>query len=416
MIRSLPLVALALAVAVVIVDARIVVGGSTWDDLAYHTVIAPPRFAAARAVTRGELPGWWDGAGFGVPLWGFESSHGAATPAIWLATGPRALDLILVLHVLWLAFGVALWARRAGASDLGAIVGGVLVATTGVVASAAVRGALPALAHLPWIGWAATALASASTAPARARSAALVGVFVAAIALAGQLGLVIDAALLAVLVGARRGTTGMLVLAIAAGLAIGALVWIPALLVHGAGARVAGIPPGRFLELLVPGSFGSSASDRAVTSIAGVAGWAPSLYLGAPLVALAAIPRPDRRIAIAMIALGVLALVVDRGGWPAWLGAPELHVGALAAIAAVSAAHGLDAFVAGERRARIVMIGGIGITMLALAGVVGVAINARSIETIVFETGVGLACVIGAVLLFRSSTHVPRGCCRWCSR
>ncbi len=160
--------------------------------------------------------------------------------------------------------------------------------------------------------------------------------FVAAIALAGQLGLVIDAALLAALVGARRGTTGMLVLAIAAGLAIGALVWIPALLVHGgAGARVAGIPPGRLLELLVPGSFGSSASDRTVTSIAGVAGWAPSLYLGAPLVALAAIPRPDRRIAIAMIACGMLALVVGRGGWPAWLGAPELHVGALATVAAV---------------------------------------------------------------------------------
>src|SRR5438445_10134932 len=63
--RSLPLVALALAVAVLVVEARIVVGGKTWDDVRYHTEVAPPRLAAASAVLRGEPPAWWDGPGLG---------------------------------------------------------------------------------------------------------------------------------------------------------------------------------------------------------------------------------------------------------------------------------------------------------------------------------------------------------------
>jgi len=47
--RSLPLVALALAVAVLVVQARVIAGGKTWDDVRYHTEIAPPRLAAACA-------------------------------------------------------------------------------------------------------------------------------------------------------------------------------------------------------------------------------------------------------------------------------------------------------------------------------------------------------------------------------
>ena len=402
--RSLPALALALAIAVVIIDARILVGGDTWDDIAYHTEVAPPRIAAAQAVVHGELPGWWDGTGFGVPLWA-EPSHGAATPTCWLATGPRALDLLLVLHVLWLALGVALWARRAGASELGAIVGAVLVASTGVVASAAIRGALPAIAHLPWIGWAASSAAAATTRSARARAAVFAGAFIGAVALAGQLGVIVDAIAIACVFGARRDTGWTLGAGIAGGLAIGALLWIPAMLVHGAGAHVAGMPPARLLELVVPGSFGSRDAAHAVTAIAGGSAWAPILYRGAPLLALAAVPRLDRRVAGALAGFVLLSLIVGRGGWPAWLGAPELHLAAFAVIAGVQAARGLDAFVAGERRARIAMVGGVVVAIVALAAVVGLAGNARAFETIVIDTGLGLGCASAAILLFRTGAR-----------
>src|SRR5689334_24610555 len=118
---------MAMAVAVMVLQARVVVGGKTWDDLRYHIEIAPPRIAAATQVMAGTLPAWWDGAGLGVPLLA-EPSHGAAYPPSWVATTPHALDLVNVLHLFWLALGVAVWARR-GSSDLGALVAGLLAAT-----------------------------------------------------------------------------------------------------------------------------------------------------------------------------------------------------------------------------------------------------------------------------------------------
>jgi hypothetical protein len=113
--RSLPLIVLVLVTVVLVFEARIVLGGKTWDDTRYHTEIASSRLAAAEAVLGGEVPGWWDGTGFGVPLVA-EPSHGAAYPLVWLAASPHALDLVWILHVLWLALGVALWSRSRGAS------------------------------------------------------------------------------------------------------------------------------------------------------------------------------------------------------------------------------------------------------------------------------------------------------------
>src|SRR5439155_815246 len=57
------------------------------------------------------------------------------------------LDLVWIAHLVWLAFGVALWARRLGAGDLGAGGAGLLAATAGIL----VGPALPGIAHLPWL-------------------------------------------------------------------------------------------------------------------------------------------------------------------------------------------------------------------------------------------------------------------------
>src|SRR5262245_57674024 len=123
-----------------VVFAPIVLGGRTWSDLTYHVDVAPPRLAAAETVQSGELPTWWNGTALGGPRLA-EPSHGAAYPLVWLATTPQLLDLLWVAHLLWCALGVALWARRLRASELGAVVAGVLVATSGIMMSAALRGA-----------------------------------------------------------------------------------------------------------------------------------------------------------------------------------------------------------------------------------------------------------------------------------
>lgn len=400
------LVALVLVAIALVVFAPLVLGGKTWDDTRYHTEIAPPRIAAADAVLGGQLPAWWEGSGLGVPLLG-EPSHGAAYPLGWIAATPHALDLVLILHALWCALGIALWARRLGASELGALVAAVLAMASGIVASAALRGALPALAHLPWIGLAASHVAAAPSRQGRARWTAALAILVGLVGLAGQLAVLVQALALATVVLVRRWP--WLVTATAAGLAIASVQWLPALFVLGgsAGASHHALDLVRVVELVVP-----LRSD---------AGWFPSLYIGAPLLALAVLARPRARLAILAIVLAALAIACGRGGWPHWLGAPELHVAALALVAAAHAGAGFDVLLAGERRAYVALGGAavaIGIALAALAGLgdrfaPDVASAGGMIDRARISGGLALACTAGALLaawrLHPSARHIdPR--------
>jgi len=453
--RSLPLVALALGVAVLVVQIRVIAGGQTWDDVRYHTEIAPPRLAAAAAVQRGEIPAWWDGSGLGVALAG-EPRHGALYPPGWLAATPRALDLVVVVHLAWATLGVAVWARRR-ASDHAALVAGVLVATTGLLTSAGLRGALPALAHLPWLAVAAAWLARAETRRARSRAACAIAGLIGAIALVGELAVLVDALAIALVFGLERGLERGLELergqpgelglgrgqpgelgfergrpgelglgrpgalglgigrgrpgarwlaaALGAGLALGALQWLPAVLQLplGSPTEIAGLPLARLVELLVPGGFGGGAPDSAIPAIAGAAPWAPSLFVGAPLLALAAVRAPPRRVLAVLGGLAAAALIAGRGGWPAWLGAPELHLAALVLILAASAADGVDALALGRRRAVLALGFGAGLAALALAALAVLGAQHRELAPAVgralLDGGLGVACAAGAAVL-----------------
>ncbi|MDB4961605.1 MAG: hypothetical protein JWP01_1604 [Myxococcales bacterium] len=422
--RSLPLVALALAVAVIVVHAHVVIGGTTWDDVRYHTEIAPPRLHAAASVQGGELPAWWDGTGLGVSL-AAEPSHGALYPPIWIASTPRLLDLVLLLHLLWAALGVAVWARRrtppatTGVSDPAALVAGLLIATTGILESTALRGALPALAHLPWLGAAAAWLAEATARRARAevpadadvarrdqaRAAAAIAVLLGLVGLVGQLAVLVDAIVLVVVIAGRRSTVRWLAAALAGGLAIAAAQWIPALLQlgRGAGSEVTGLPLSRLIELIVPGSFGTTDPDRAITALAGTTPWAPSVFVGAPLLALAAVRTPSRRVLGVLATFAVLALGVGRGGWPGWLGAPELHLAALVIVLAANAGAGLDALAAGQRRAVLALAVAAGCSAVALAALAALRGKhpeaAPAIDRALLNGGLGLICMIAAIAL-----------------
>ncbi|HVV86921.1 MAG TPA: hypothetical protein VHE35_27975, partial [Kofleriaceae bacterium] len=76
--------ALALAMVLALAFAAVLSGGRTFADTGWIGAVGPARAAAGHAVARGTLPGWWDGAGFGVPLVA-DASHGALYPPTWLA-------------------------------------------------------------------------------------------------------------------------------------------------------------------------------------------------------------------------------------------------------------------------------------------------------------------------------------------
>jgi len=407
--RTLRLAALVL-VGVLVIHVRLLAGGDTWDDPRYHAEIAPPRLAAADAVLAGELPAWWEGSGLGVPL-AAEPMHGAMYPPTWIAATPRALDLVGILHAAWAALGIALWARRRWqprgevASEPAAVVVAVLAVGSGLVASLAMRGALVGIAHLPWIGLATAALVDAPDRAARARATVLLGVTLGLVALSGVLAALVDALAIALVLGARRRTLAPLAIAIAGGLAIGLAQWLPAILQlgAGAGAEVGGISPGRLVELIVPGSFGAGDPERAIAAVAGERPWAPSLFVGAGLLALAAVRTPSARVRGLLVGLAALALVAGRGGWPAWTGAPEVHLAALVVVLAAHAAGGIDALLDGERRALLAVTVGVACSAVALGAFA--ALRARNpavvpaIDRALLDGGIGLGCLAIALVV-----------------
>lgn len=408
MTRSPWLIAIALVVVVFATQARVVIGGATWDDATYQTEIVPPRLAAASAIHHGAWPGWWEGASFGVPL-AAEPSHGAAYPPLWIAATPRTLDLVMVLHIAWLALGVALWARRRGASDLGGLAAGILIATTGLVTSAALRGALPALAHLPWLGWAASRLAAAESPRAARRDAAILAALIGLVGVAGQFAVLLDAIAFAITFGYAKRTRIYLALGLAGGLAIACAQWWPAWHLHAAGAEMAGLSPARLVELVVPASFGSLDPALGLPALAS-AGF-PSLFVGAALFGLALVPVERTRRGFGL-ALGLIlaTFVVGRGGWPAWLGAPELHLAAFVVLAAVRAADGVDRFIAAEKRALVVLAIVAGVAAIVTWCMVALRDSAGASDAVIWRAviagAIGAGVILGAVALARLAANL----------
>jgi hypothetical protein len=346
-----PRLALALTIAVIVICARIVVGGQTWDDVAYHTEVAPPRLAAAAQLVHGTLPGWWDGAGLGVPLLA-EPSHGAAYPLVWLARSPRALDWLIVLHLAWAALGIAIWARRRGAGELTALAAGLFVVTSGAVIGAGLRGALFGIAHLPWIAWSAEAVRER-------RASVVLGASLGLVALSGQLAILVDAVVLA-LVLARP--SWRLAAALGAGLLVGALQWVPVLATLGTTA-------------------GSHYRSLAVHALAGVV--APSsLYIGASVLVLAVLAVLGGSWRLGVVTAVALALAAMH------VGAPELQLAVIAVIAAGASAPVLDQLTEGQRRPRLALLAGAVLTIVALG---------FSDDRARVHGGIGVACTLAAV-------------------
>jgi hypothetical protein len=372
--------AVVLAAAVIVVHAPVLVGGQTWADPAHLGELVPSRLAAAEQVARGEVPAWWSGTGLGVPL-AAAPHHGALYPPHWLpGLAPGAamalLDLILLVHAWCAALGVAIWSRRLGANDVGAVAAGAAFAASGVVGAALVSGAIVALAYLPWIGWAADRVAMAAGARARIRAALALALPLGLVALTGELAIAIDAAVLAVLMTMARARQPALALAataaaIAGGALLGGAQLVPAVLhLTGDVASAAPIDSPVWLGVVVPG--------------------AGAPFLGMPILALAAVAGvvAERRVGAAALGLAALGVLAAKA-WPhtGLAGDPSLHVAAASAAAAALAGAGFT--VLSEDRPD-------GLTLALLGGaIVLVAIAAASAP----GTGAVIAVVAGAVAL-----------------
>ncbi|HEY0254983.1 MAG TPA: hypothetical protein VGC41_25830, partial [Kofleriaceae bacterium] len=349
------------------------------------------------------FPAWLDGTGLGVPL-AAEPSHGAATPAVWLGSSPWRLDVTMILHLAWFAIGVAMLARRRGSSDLGAVVAGVLVATSGLLASAALRGALPALAHLPWIAVVAMGLREAELRRDAARDASLLAVLLGLVGLAGNATALIDALVIAVVLGRARRTALYLATGCIAGTAIACAQWVPALSLAVAGGEGNGVAFWRLFELIVPGSFGSQDPAHGVAAM--MSPGYPSLFVGAAMLGLAGIPKQgDRSISI-LCAVMVIMGVVQRAV-PASFGGAETHLVVAVMFVAARAARGVDGFVANEKRATVALVIAAGITALATFGMVALRDSGSGpeVDHVVFRAitlgAIGTGLVVGAIVLGR---------------
>jgi hypothetical protein len=389
---------------------RPLVFGDTFALRDQLTWTLPARAHLHDALAHGRLPEWWDAVGLGIPFAG-NPGYGVCYPPAWIvALVPSAFgsDLLLIAHVAWLALGTAALARRLGADRAGGVVAGVAAALSGYVASVMVDG-IPVLilAWTPWVVWGVDRLALADGRRARATAALQLSALWAAQILSGVPG-VVDTALLAVgwtLVRAERRlpTLAWLAGSVVAALPLAMVSLLPALHLLGPSERAGGLPfadatvwslhPLRLAELAWPRLPLPDESDGRHLERT----WAVSVYLGAPVVALAgyAIARGERHArAFALVAAALLVLALGRYT-PLYalyrtivlperlLRYPEKHVSGVVIVTAVLAGVGFTRAFAVERCRRLVVV----LAVAALALAAGHAF------------GASLACVVVAVAL-----------------
>ncbi len=327
--RHLAWVAAALAVVAAALYARQLFGGETFVLRDHLTYTWPERKILSDALRAGRLPEWNDLVGFGTQF-ASSSANGVTYPPLWLVAAlplPLSMDLVMALHVLLSGIGTALFARRLGANAIGAAFAGAAFMACGYVASVAPNKVFAGTAWIPWVAWAADLLARARD--PRRPAVVLAGVLGAQL-LAGDPASCVTGAAVALIVilsrGRRRalpwlaGAYGAALLLAAAGVGPGL-----ALLPHTTrgtlslpDASLWSLHPWRLVELVWPGFLGTSADARYnLADLLATSGkdvlepsWSLSVYLGAPVLALAVVAGLDPRRARRGLWIGVVVLML----------------------------------------------------------------------------------------------------------
>jgi hypothetical protein len=289
----------------------------------------------ADALRAGRIPEWNDLVAYGTQF-AASSANGVTYPPLWLVALfplPFSMDLAVALHVLLAGIGTALLARRLGAGALGAALAGAALMTSGYVASIAPNKIFPGIAWLPWVAWAADRVAaSEGAARERLRAALLLAAMIGAELLAGDPASSVTSFLVAAILTLARAPRRLPALAwlgaaTAAGVLLAAAGVLPglALLPHTSRAALSAgesaswsLHPWRLLELVWPGLLGSPIDARydlaelVAHSAPGALepSWSLSVYLGAPVLALAALPALGGRRGSRALWLGAAFLVL----------------------------------------------------------------------------------------------------------
>ena len=251
-------------------------------------------------------------------------------PPLWLVAAlplPFSMDLVMALHVLLSGIGTALFARRLGANAVGAAFAGAAFMACGYVASIAPNKVFAGTAWIPWVAWAADRVARARD-PRRA-GLLLAGVLGAQLLAGDPASCVTGAAvaLVVILSRGRRRAFPWLAAAYGAALLLAAASVLPsaALLPHTTRGTLAlpeaglwSLHPWRLVELIWPGFLGTAADARYnLAELVAASGkdvldpsWSLSLYLGAPVLALAVVAGLDRRRGTRGLWVGVAVLVL----------------------------------------------------------------------------------------------------------
>ncbi len=352
--------------------------------------VVPARALVRDALLAGHLPHWnpFVGLGFSVPaepLYGLYYPPHLAT--VLFADVAWGASFEVWLHLLLGALGCAALASRLGARSLGAIVAGVAWSLSGPTQSTWSLGVIIyGSAWIPWCALAAVHLAAAPPGPAWRRALLVAMVPPGMALLVGEpflalFGVVFGAGL--ALAVADRATwpraLGGWALASSAALALAAPTLVPMIAGAASSQRAAPLSralaetmsmhPWRLLDLGLFGGLGlawSSHLDPVVSALLDPAPLLESMYLGAPVVVLAAlgVSRSRARLGLVVIALAGVLLALGNhtpvhGLWRTiavpfrFMRSPEKYLALTTVAVAVLAGLGADRLLR-ERRPALV--------------------------------------------------------------
>jgi hypothetical protein len=325
-----------LSLAVLLIPRAVFLGEVLFDrDL--HMDWYPRAIVFARTIREGFLPLWDLTIGFGQPLLADPGAQ-VLYPTTWLnvvLAPPVVYTLFALFHLTFSAVGLTRLARAVGLQRGPAVAAGAAWMLSGPFASLA--NLWHHFAGAAWMPWVVLATHRLVRRPSAARVAVL-GVCLGLQVLAGSGDMVlltagvVGAWLLAVGPPRRRALHAALSLAIGVFLAaaVSAGQWLPTMDLVSRSARASlpedvrvewSVPPAGLVRLFVPLDASGRVAYTAPAHLALFDGPRPpffgSLYLGVVALALAAAGlargRPPRRLATALAAMAVVALLVSMG-------------------------------------------------------------------------------------------------------
>jgi hypothetical protein len=325
-----PLLALAAALIVLFPNALLRGEVFYYRDLHLQWVVQMEAFV--RSIAAGSWPVWNPYVSFGQPLLANPNNQ-ILYPPTWLnlLMQPwRYYTVFVASHFLVSGFGMYLLARRLGASEPAAIVGGVVWICSGpFVSLVSLWNHLAGAAWIPWGAWS----ADRAFASGRARDAAVWGCVLAAPVLAGSPEMALIAGAASLIGLAHRGRTVawgrtmvLTVLAIAIAVGISAAQWVPTLEMLRRSQRAEftasqsnfwSVPPVGLLQCLFPMRLDPLPLQDVVRAalFESREPFLQSLYLGIPALGLAAAAVLGRRrlaTVLALLALGGIVIALGR--------------------------------------------------------------------------------------------------------